>query len=194
MRPALTDMKSVARGYAKGRLFGLLVRALLCIALIAAVCMVAVRAAPVSSGNVERTLSGGPGVTFERVMDVLFPTNVQQKANACFRQDMFIPAGYAVPSIPENVTAAQHKLMQRWKQDNHAYDRLSGLSIPTLVLAGTDDAVLPPDNTLTLSHALPNATVVEVKDAGHAMMYPYPRQLAQRINAFIAAGSHDPAA
>lgn len=343
MRPGLTDMKSATRGYAKGRLFGLLVRALLCIGLIAAVCMVAVRAAPVTyqpdmlcgadlprpdrgavpveqvlktqrgsigyfrfghgspillitgyratmanwnayflgelaqshemvildnrgigasnaanagysikdlatdsatlikalklknttvvgwsmggmiaqelalnepalvhrlvlmstmppglqadmiPGDVERTLSGGPGVTFERVMDVLFPTDVQQQANACFRQDMFTPTGYAVPSIPKSVTAAQQKLMERWKQDDHAYDRLGGLAIPTLVLAGTDDAVLPPDNTLTLSHALPNATVVEVKDAGHAMMYQYPRQLAQRINAFIAAGSHRPA-
>jgi pimeloyl-ACP methyl ester carboxylesterase len=136
-------------------------------------------------GDVERTLSGGSGVTFERVMDVLFPANVQQQANECFRQDMFIPNGYTVPSIPEDVTAAQQKVLERWKQDDHAYHRLGRLTVPTLVLVGTNDVVLPPGNTVVLSHAFPNATMVEVSDAGHAMMYQYPRQLAARIDAFI---------
>ncbi|RFU48285.1 alpha/beta fold hydrolase [Paraburkholderia sp. DHOC27] len=135
--------------------------------------------------DVENILSGGSGATFARVMDVLFPANVEQEANACFRQDMFIPAGYSVPSIPADVTTAQQKLMQRWKLDDHAYARLSKLTVPTLALVGTDDEVLQPDNTVVLSHVVPQATLVEVKDAGHAMMYQYPRQLAARIDTFI---------
>jgi pimeloyl-ACP methyl ester carboxylesterase len=136
------------------------------------------------SGDVERILSGGPGVTFQRVMDVLFPADVQQKANECFRQDMFVPAGYTVPAILNDVTAAQQTLMQRWKRDDHAYDRLGKLTIPTLALVGTDDDVLHPRNTMVLAHAVPHATVLEVQDGGHAMMYQYPRQLADRIDAF----------
>jgi pimeloyl-ACP methyl ester carboxylesterase len=136
-------------------------------------------------GDVEHILSGGPGSGFQSVMNVLFPANVQQKANACFGQDMFIPTSYSAPSIPSVVTGAQQTLMQRWYQDGPAYDRLGRLTVPTLALVGTDDEVLQPRNTVVLSHALPHATLVEVKDAGHAMMYQFPRQLAHRIDAFI---------
>jgi pimeloyl-ACP methyl ester carboxylesterase len=135
--------------------------------------------------DVEHILSGGPGSGFQSVMNVLFPANVQQKANACFRQDMFIPTSYSAPSIPSVVTGAQQTLMQRWYQDGPAYDRLGRLTVPTLALVGTDDEVLQPRNTVVLSRALPHATLVEVKDAGHAMMYQFPRQLAHRIDAFI---------
>lgn len=34
--------------------------------------------------------------------------------------------------------------MQRWKPDDHAYCRLSKLTVPTLALAGTDDVVYWP--------------------------------------------------
>jgi pimeloyl-ACP methyl ester carboxylesterase len=143
------------------------------------------RHAVMPSSEVEGVLSGGPGVTFKGVMDVLFPVNAQQQANQCFRSDMFVPTGYSVPSIPGDVTVAQQSLMRHWKQDDRAYYRLSRLSVPTMALVGTDDAVLPPANSVVLSRVLPHASLLEVKDAGHAMMYQYPRQLADRIDTFI---------
>ena len=146
------------------------------------------RQAVMLPAHVENVLSGGSGVTFSQVMDVLFPANAQQEANECFRQDMFVPAGYSVPSIPHGVTAAQQALIQRWTQDDHAYHRLGKLTVPTLALVGTDDVVLQPANSMVLSHIVPHATLLEIKDAGHAMMYQYPRQLADRIDAFIQSG------
>lgn len=39
---------------------------------------------------------------------------------------------------------------------------------------------------------LPHAKLVEITDAGHAMMYEYPLQLANRVDAFIQGRSPTP--
>jgi pimeloyl-ACP methyl ester carboxylesterase len=142
------------------------------------------RAVP-PSGHVEQILSGSGSAHFETVMDILFPPSVAQRAKQCFVSDMFAPPSYAAPSIPKSVTVAQDGILRRWKQDDRAFDRLHRMSVPVLVLTGTDDEVLSPRNSLTLSQDIPHATLVEVDAVGHAMMYQYPRQLASRISAFI---------
>jgi pimeloyl-ACP methyl ester carboxylesterase len=143
------------------------------------------RAAP-PSAEVGRVLSGSGSGHFDRVMGVLFPASALQSAKACFLDDMFTPAGYAEPPITDAVTHAQDLILKRWKQDHQALRQLDRVTVPTLILAGTSDTVLWPRNSVVLSHALPNATLVEVKSGGHAMMYQYPQQLAERIDGFIA--------
>ncbi len=99
---------------------------------------------------------------------------------------MFAPVGYAEPHITGAVAHAQDNILQRWKQDNQALRGLDRVTMPTLILVGTSDRVLRPRNSVVLSHILHDATLVEVKTGGHAMMYQYPRQLADRIVRFIA--------
>jgi pimeloyl-ACP methyl ester carboxylesterase len=142
------------------------------------------RAAP-PPPRVERILSGEGKGHFENVMEVLFPRSIDQQAKQCFIGDMFAPRDYAAPKIPEAVTQAQDEILRRWKQDENAFDRSQRISVPTLVLTGTDDKVLLPRNSLVLSQSLPHATLVEVEAGGHAMMYQYPGQLARRIDEFI---------
>ena len=142
------------------------------------------RAAPPPPG-VERILSGEGKGHFENVMEVLFPQSIDQQAKRCFIGDMFAPRDYASPRIPWPITQAQDDILRRWKQDEHAFERSQRIPVPTLVLSGTDDKVLVPRNSLVLSQSLPDATLVEVDAAGHAMMYQYPRQLARRIDEFI---------
>jgi pimeloyl-ACP methyl ester carboxylesterase len=149
------------------------------------------RRAALPSAVVNRVLSGSGSGHFELVMAMLFPPSAQQKATQCFVGDMFAPAGYMEPVITEDVTRAQASILQRWKQNDHAFYRLGRVTAPALILTGTDDGVLWPRNSVLLSHALPNANLVEVKAGGHAMMYQYPRQLADRINAFIATAAGD---
>ena len=142
--------------------------------------------AALPTASVNEVLSGSGDGHFERVMAVLFPPSAVESAQSCFLDDMFTPAGYAEPAVPANVTRAQETLMQRWKQDSRALRQLDRVTVPTLVLAGTNDQVLWPRNAVLLSHALPYATLVEVNNGGHAMMYQYPYQLAGRIDTFIA--------
>jgi pimeloyl-ACP methyl ester carboxylesterase len=143
--------------------------------------------------DVDQALSGSGSEHFDRVMEVLFPVScflfpasALRSAKACFVHDMFAPGGYAEPHITDAVTHAQDLILQRWKQDNQALRGLDRVTVPTLILAGTSDEVLRPRNSVVLGHILPNATLVEVRAGGHAMMYQYPRQLADRIVRFIA--------
>jgi len=136
--------------------------------------------------DVDQALSGSGSEHFDRVMEVLFPASALPSAKACFVHDMSAPDGYAEPHITDAVAHAQDLILQRWKQDDQALRGLDRVTVPTLILAGTSDKVLRPRNSVVLGHILPNATLAEVTAGGHAMMYQYPRQLAERIVRFIA--------
>lgn len=145
--------------------------------------------AALPSADVDRVLSGSGEGHFDRVMEVLFPASALQRAKACFLDDMFAPEGYAEPAITAEVTHAQDAILQHWKQDNQALRQLDRVKMPALVLVGTSDKVLWPRNSVMLGRYLPDATLVEVQDGGHAMMYQFPRRLAERIDAFVGASS-----
>jgi pimeloyl-ACP methyl ester carboxylesterase len=135
--------------------------------------------------GVMRILSGSPGTTFGQVMSVLFPPNAEKQAEQCFALDMFKPADYGSVRVPAQVAQSQDALLGEWAADKQAFRRLRGIKVPTLVLSAQNDAVLAPANAAALNKAIPRSSLVEASDAGHAMMYQYPRALAQRIIKFI---------
>jgi pimeloyl-ACP methyl ester carboxylesterase len=138
--------------------------------------------------EVMRVLSGSPSTTFGQVMSMLFPPNAVQQAEQCFRSDMFKPGDYGSVGIPARVTQQQDALLSAWTADKRAFGRLRDIGVPTLVLSAQNDAVLAPANGAVLNEAIPGSSFVEASDAGHAMMYQYPRALAQRIIKFIETG------
>jgi pimeloyl-ACP methyl ester carboxylesterase len=48
-----------------------------------------------------------------------------------------------------------------------SYDRLPSLRVPTLVLHGTEDRVIPVENGRRLAERIPGAEVVLLEGAGH---------------------------
>ena len=142
--------------------------------------------------DVEATLAGKPGTTFDDVMKVLFPPSAVNAAGGCFRRNMFTPADYASPAISAAVTNGQSALLRAWEQDDAAAHALRDMHTRTLVLTGNDDTILPKQNAEALARTLPDAQLLVVRSAGHAMMYQYPRALASAIDAFIARSpSHE---
>ncbi|MDR7006189.1 alpha/beta fold hydrolase [Paraburkholderia strydomiana] len=136
--------------------------------------------------DVMATLSGAPGTTFDDVMKLLFPASAVKAASKCFRQNMFVPADYGNPPVPAAVTAGQSALLAAWEKDNAAADALPKLRIDTLVLSGANDQVLHEQNGEAIAKAIPRAEFLDVKGAGHAMMFQYPNALAAAVNRFIA--------
>lgn len=135
--------------------------------------------------DVQEILSGRGKSSFETVMNVLFPAAAEQRAKDCFIQDMFKPRDYAPVNVSPAVTSAQENLLQEWQGDMQASEQLRHLKIPTLLLTGTEDEVFDGQNSAILSRIIPDAKLVEVKSGGHAMMYQYPKLLADQVNAFI---------
>jgi pimeloyl-ACP methyl ester carboxylesterase len=78
--------------------------------------------------------------------------------------------------IPHNTALQQFKSVQRWMATNWSgiCDNVSKISNPTLVITGTDDVVVPSANSLVIAAKVPGIWLVQIKDAGHALMSQYP--------------------
>jgi pimeloyl-ACP methyl ester carboxylesterase len=129
-------------------------------------------------------LSGAPGVTFDDIMAVLFPAASVAEAERCFQQEMYRPGDYRPSAIPSAVTAGQSALLAVWAGDDAAAALLPKVRIATLILSGTEDDIVSVRNAHALRRLLPRSRLLEVDDAGHAMMYQYPVALARAIGAF----------
>jgi pimeloyl-ACP methyl ester carboxylesterase len=62
---------------------------------------------------------------------------------------------------------------------------LPGITAPTLVLVGADDAVTPPDASQAMAAALPNATLAVIPDAGHLAPMEQPEAVNAAIQNFL---------
>jgi pimeloyl-ACP methyl ester carboxylesterase len=109
----------------------------------------------------------------------------------------------SVENIPENITLQQQMkpgltpdAMKNqmnagfaWEATdwNGACDELAKLAKPTLVITGTDDNFyMPHVNSLILAEKIPGAWLVQIKDAGHAVMDQYPDEISKILNTFLS--------
>jgi 3-oxoadipate enol-lactonase len=59
------------------------------------------------------------------------------------------------------------------------YDRIPGITAPTLVLHGELDRLVPPANGKTIAERIPGAELVLVPDANHVLMTDQPEQVGK---------------
>jgi pimeloyl-ACP methyl ester carboxylesterase len=59
----------------------------------------------------------------------------------------------------------------------------------SLVLHGTDDVVVPPENGRMLAARLPNAEYVEIAGGGHNLPLEIPEDVAQRVDSWVRLAS-----
>ncbi|KAK8080218.1 hypothetical protein PG997_008036 [Apiospora hydei] len=67
----------------------------------------------------------------------------------------------------------------------HSFYRMHELTMPTLVMTGDDDYVVPTPRSYELLHALPNCQLVIWPRAGHASIWQYAESNAARVNEFL---------
>lgn len=139
-----------------------------------------------TSPDVLAVLSGSGKDAFPQIMRVLFPANVAGEASQCFVGDMFAPHGYKGRPVPDAVAAQQNAAMTRWFADSAAADALRRSPVRTLIVAGANDEVLADANARRLEQIIPRATLDVVADAGHALMFQYPVELARHVDAFVS--------
>ena len=74
-----------------------------------------------------------------------------------------------------------------------ACDELAKIAKPTLVITGTDDNLLVPHaNALVIAGKIPGAWLVQIKDAGHAVMVQYPEDIGKIVNTFLSTTENHP--
>jgi proline iminopeptidase len=89
---------------------------------------------------------------------------------------------------PETFIFAGRHLLKDWT----AMDRLGEITVPTLVMAGRDDFVFPPECQLELAAGIPGARLRIIERAGHNPHSEQPAEVMEAVGDFISA--HAPAA
>jgi predicted dienelactone hydrolase len=89
--------------------------------------------------------------------------------------------------VPNDTKIQQDNVVKEWFATNWSgvCDQLSNITIPTLVVAGTEDVAVPANNSLIIAQKIPGAWLVQIKEAGHGLMYQYPEQLSTVLQTFL---------
>jgi pimeloyl-ACP methyl ester carboxylesterase len=70
-----------------------------------------------------------------------------------------------------------------------SWERLPGIRSPVLVITGTGDAVIPPENARILASRIPGAWLAEVPGAGHGLQYQCPEAFTRAVLEFLPSGT-----
>jgi len=65
------------------------------------------------------------------------------------------------------------------------YDRLSEINIPTLILHGTEDKILPVENAKILAENIPSAELILFKNTGHGLIIQELKLWTQKVIEFL---------
>jgi pimeloyl-ACP methyl ester carboxylesterase len=103
------------------------------------------------------------------------------------------PERVAAPPAPDPaVEARQEALVQRLlgpPRDQELEGRLADLAVPTLVLFGTEDRLVPPEMGRHYRELLPTCSLVFVYDAAHVMEEERPEAFAAVAGDFLDRGT-----
>jgi pimeloyl-ACP methyl ester carboxylesterase len=103
-------------------------------------------------------------------------------------QDMFA-------SVSPNTIMQQHNIGMRWEATNWngACDELARIAKPTLVITGTDDnAYIPHENSIIIAGKIPGAWLIQIENAGHAVMSQYPDEINKILETFLSTTTTQP--
>jgi proline iminopeptidase len=82
---------------------------------------------------------------------------------------------------PEALIFAGRHLLDGWS----VMDRLGEIKVPTLVLAGRDDFLFPPEHQRQLAAGIPGARLQLIEHAGHNAHAERPAEVIQAVSDFI---------
>ena len=94
------------------------------------------------------------------------------------------------PGLTPEIADSQNKLGKYW-EDNPEWsgmcDGLATLDKPTLIMTGIDDVKYQPYvNSLKIAEKVPGAWLVQLKNAGHAIMDQYPEEVGKILLTFLS--------
>jgi pimeloyl-ACP methyl ester carboxylesterase len=116
-----------------------------------------------------------------RLMSLLFPPE-WLKEHPDSRT--FMPKAKEV--VSEETAARQKQAIYDW---SGSYERLPEITQPTLLVTGTEDAIINPANSFMVGQRIPGAWVIQL-NGGHGLMFQYPKYLAKIVLTFLSQTQH----
>jgi proline-specific peptidase len=93
-----------------------------------------------------------------------------------------VRGGWRAKMRPEALIYAGRHLVKGWT----VMDRLGEITVPTLVMAGRDDFIFPPEHQVELAAGIPNARLQIIECAGHNSHSEQPTEVMQAVRDFIS--------
>jgi pimeloyl-ACP methyl ester carboxylesterase len=117
----------------------------------------------------------------EKLLSVQFPLSwIKSHPN-----DISLPQSKEI--ISPDTLKKQFNIVENWFSTNWSgvCGQLSKISVPTLVITGTEDIAVPAANSLIIVQKIPGSWLVQIKGAGHGLMYQYPEKLSKVMQTFL---------
>lgn len=95
------------------------------------------------------------------------------------------PSAYFPPitaPVDDQNLLRQARTLKAWPG---SCSRLPDLAANTLIIAGSEDRVIPPGNTEILADRIPNASTTHIQGGGHGFFFQFPERIAQEVNTFL---------
>ncbi|MDQ3838906.1 MAG: alpha/beta hydrolase [Thermoproteota archaeon] len=111
-------------------------------------------------------------------LSTLFPKEWINEYIDYIEKNFVFPMG----KIPAQNLLLQSQAAGKWE----ACDRLSSITNPTLIVAGTEDITSPPANSVMMAERIPGAWLVQIRGGGHGLIFQYPNEFLEVIETFLS--------
>jgi len=83
--------------------------------------------------------------------------------------------------------ASQKILERQWEAINRhdACSRLQNITAPTLAITGSEDALIPPENSMVLAEHIPDAQMLSIDNSGHQLVIEQPDRFNEAVIGFL---------
>jgi len=135
------------------------------------------------SPKVLETFMNNAGLSHEQIVDKNLPFFFSESCRKNRSQviEAYRKAQLETPLQPEHAFHAQLQAIGTFG----CCDRLSQIHVPTLIITGSDDVLVPAANARILAGHIPHAELVEIPGAGHAIHAECREQLNELSLAFF---------
>jgi pimeloyl-ACP methyl ester carboxylesterase len=113
----------------------------------------------------------------ELFLSTLFPKEWINKNIDYVMKNFVFPMG----KIPPQNLLLQSQAAGNWQ----ACDRLSNITNPTLIVAGTEDITAPPANSVMMAERISGAWLVQIRGGGHGLIFQYPNEFSEILETFF---------
>jgi pimeloyl-ACP methyl ester carboxylesterase len=124
-------------------------------------------------------MTGTPEERGMRFISVLFPGIWLQNNGHRIGEIFFRPMG----NLPEETLQQQSKAIDEW---NGSEDLLGEIHNPVLLITGTEDCLVLPQNSHFMHEKIPNAQLDLIENGGHGLMFQYPDMFCEKVVGFLA--------
>lgn len=122
--------------------------------------------------------TGTPEEQGMRFIGTLFPGIWLQNNGRRIGEIFFRPLG----NLPEETLQQQAKAIEEW---NGSEGLLGEIHNPVLLITGTEDYVVLPQNSHFMHEKIPNAQLELIESGGHGLMFQYPNVFFEKVIGFL---------